>query len=201
MCAQQFIAWMKEWLPVIQAFGSIATVGAVVAAVVSSAAARRSSLAAEKSSDAARTQIELANRTLKTQRLNALLDNRYDMTTFRAKRFLRAWYDEWKDKQGDFTAEFVAKAKRDAKWEGNEYRNHFIMYLIKVHDLFKEGIIRNEELGTLVNSGDLALLFTVLKPIEAAIHQGLLTYNGDDTEETDDLLIFYKQKHREGFIK
>ena len=148
-----------------------------------------------------RTQIELANRTLKTQRLNALLDNRYDMTNFRAKRFLRAWYDEWTDKRGNFTAEFVRRAERDAKWEGNEYRNHFITYLIKIHDLFKEGIISNEELGTLVNGGDLALLFTVLKPIEAAIHQGLLTYNRDATEETDDLLIFYKQKHGEGFIK
>ena len=56
MCAQQFIAWMKEWLPVIQAIGSIATVGAVAAAVVSSVAARRSSLAAKKSSEAALTQ-------------------------------------------------------------------------------------------------------------------------------------------------
>lgn len=177
---QQFLKLVGQWSPLIQLAAA---------------------LAAGTAAFFAWRNIRIANKGQKYSRINALLDYRYEAETFNAKKALRKLYDEVnKDHGGDLKG-FWAEHRRSRESE-DAARSRFIVYFIKIFDLYKAGLIKDKEVKGLVNGSDLALLFHVLKPMEEAIEKDLLELNIDKgTKESDETMEFYKRLYREGQIE
>jgi hypothetical protein len=176
---QEIVKFAKDNSPLIAIFSSAFAALAAIAAWRNSAIAKK-------------TQIN--------QRLNQLLEYRYNIEMFNAKKELRTWYEN--NGRENIGQKFIANRFTDEGQKLDNHRNTFIVYFQKIYDLYRERLLRKKEIKPLINATDMAILISIGKPIQESVDSTVLKLEiSKDIEiKTQSIFDFYEELYQKGYI-
>ena len=187
MCFQQIMVEVLKYTP-----------------LAAAAFAAASAIASAVSSGRARQSIEQAQAAYKYQKMNEILDSRYHEDMFRAKKGIAAVFRiKGRTSRKDYKKWFYDNRREALRRQTDIFRNRVSVYFTKVWDLYRAGVLKDDEIGGLVNGSDVSLLFHALKPLNEVaadrLHQ--IPIDSETKAEPGTMYEFYKRLYLQGKLK